>query len=66
MSKPDTKTGTVRRKRSAARKGVSTRPTRQAKAEPYIQPYDAKKYAGTVPAFAEITLEEMRAWRDDR
>ncbi|MCB0772471.1 MAG: hypothetical protein KDB93_03765 [Flavobacteriales bacterium] len=66
MSKPATKAGAARRKRSTARKSAPSRIARQATAEPYTQPYDAKKYAGTVPAFAEITLEEMRAWRDDR
>ena len=31
-----------------------------------IKLYDAKKFEGTVPSFANVTLEEMRAWRDDR
>ena len=31
-----------------------------------IQPYDAKQYAGTVPAFASVVAEEMKAWREDR
>ena len=31
-----------------------------------IKLYDAKKFAGTVPSFANVTLEEMRKWRDDR
>jgi hypothetical protein len=28
------------------------------------QPYDARRYAGTVPAFASVGAEEMKAWRD--
>lgn len=31
-----------------------------------IKLYDAKKFEGTVPSFANVTLEEMRDWRDDR
>lgn len=31
-----------------------------------IKLYDAKKFEGTVPSFANVSLEEMRAWRDDR
>ncbi|MGB3526283.1 MAG: hypothetical protein WBB32_10000 [Flavobacteriales bacterium] len=31
-----------------------------------IKLYDGKKFEGTVPSFANITLEEMRSWRDDR
>ena len=31
-----------------------------------IEPYDAKQYAGSVPAFASVVAEEMKAWRDDR
>jgi hypothetical protein len=30
------------------------------------RPYDAKMYAGSVPAFASVVAEEMKAWRDDR
>ncbi len=66
MSKPAPKAGTVRRKRAAQRKKAPSHTARQAKVEPYTQPYDATKYAGTVPAFADMTLEEMRSWRDDR
>lgn len=32
----------------------------------YVKLFDAKKFQGIIPAFAEITLEEMRSWRDDR
>lgn len=42
------------------------KPVRRKKACPYVKPYEAKKFAGTVPAFAHVTLEEMRTWRDDR
>jgi len=31
-----------------------------------LKPFDAKKFLGMIPAFANITLEEMRSWRDDR
>lgn len=32
----------------------------------YSEPFDTKKYAGSVPAFASVVAEEMKAWRDDR
>lgn len=32
----------------------------------YVKLFDAKKFQGMIPAFAAITLEEMKAWRDDR
>ena len=31
-----------------------------------VKPYDAKKYDGSVPAFASVVAEEMKSWRDDR
>jgi len=32
----------------------------------FAKPYDAKKYQGSVPAFASVVAEEMKSWRDDR
>ena len=28
-----------------------------------LKPFDAKKYPGMIPAFGNITLEEMCSWR---
>lgn len=42
------------------------KPVVRRKRESFAKPYDAKKFAGTVPAFAEITADEMKSWRDDR
>lgn len=32
----------------------------------FTKPYDAKKYEGSVSAFASVVAEEMKSWRDDR
>jgi hypothetical protein len=48
-------------KRTKPRKAVRVKRTTRL-----IKLYDAKKFEGTVPSFANVTLEEMRAWRDDR
>jgi hypothetical protein len=48
--------------RSTTRRKAKVR----SKAKTFSEPYDAKKYAGSVPAFASIVAEEMKAWRDDR
>ena len=44
-----------------AQEKVATR----KKSARFAKPYDAKKYAGSVPAFASVTAEELKAWRDD-
>ncbi|MBL0127459.1 MAG: hypothetical protein IPP83_08345 [Flavobacteriales bacterium] len=40
--------------------------SRSKKTDVLVKPYDAKKYAGSVPAFASVVAEEMKSWRDDR
>jgi len=57
-----TKAKSSARAKPAARRKAAVR--RRPKG--YTEPYDAKKYAGTVPAFASVVAEEMKAWRDDR
>lgn len=57
----DTKAKTSRRKPAVRRKKAAP-----VRSKGFAQPYDARKFAGTVPAFAGITAEEMKAWRDDR
>ncbi|MBK8582508.1 MAG: hypothetical protein IPL86_11995 [Flavobacteriales bacterium] len=42
------------------------KPVRKRTASVVPEPFDAKKLLGMIPAFSKITLEEMRAWRDDR
>lgn len=51
----------ARGKAIAPKKAVKTR-----KATTFAKPYDAKKYAGSVPAFASLVAEDMKQWRDDR
>ncbi len=48
-------------KRTARRKSAVRK-----RAAVTAKPYDAKKYAGSVPAFASVVAEEMKKWRDDR
>lgn len=52
----------------SARVKSTKRPKSKGRSKPhsYSEPYDAKKYAGSVPAFASVVAEEMKAWRDDR
>jgi len=57
-----TKAKPTGRVKPAARRKTTVRRKRKS----YSEPYDAKKYAGSVPAFAGITAEELKAWRDDR
>jgi len=57
-----TKAKSSKRVKSTARQKVKVR----SKPKGYSEPYDAKKYAGSVPAFASVVAEEMKAWRDDR
>ena len=54
--------------KSSSRVKPTTRRKTQARSKPkgYSEPYHAKKYAGAVPAFANVVAEEMKAWRDDR
>lgn len=56
-------------KTRASGKGASKaarRPAARSKSpDPFAQPYDAKKYQGSVPAFASVVAEEMKKWRDD-
>lgn len=52
-------------KRSPVRKRAA-KVSRAKSQQHYVKLFDAKKFEGTVPAFANVTLEEMRAWRDDR
>jgi len=54
-AKPKARVKTTTRKVSTGRKGKSM-----------TVPYDAKRYAGTVPAFASVVADDMKAWRDDR
>lgn len=42
------------------------KPERKRTASVVPEPFNAKKFLGMIPAFSKITLEEMRAWRDDR
>jgi len=58
--------GKLANKRSTKRTGTLRKVLRKRSNGSLSKPYDAKKYAGSVPAFANITLEEMKAWRDDR
>jgi len=55
-----TKVKTKRATKRAAKAVPNKRHSRMNK------PYNAKQFEGTVPAFANVTMEEMRAWRDDR
>jgi hypothetical protein len=57
-----TKAKPTGRSKSAARRKAKVR----SKAKTFSEPYDAKKYAGSVPAFTSVVAEEMKAWRDDR
>ncbi len=58
---------TTKAKTSRNKKPAIRRKALVAKREKgFSQPYDARKFAGTVAAFANITAEEMQAWRDDR
>lgn len=50
-----------RAKTSTPKKAVKARKTTA-----YAKPYNAKKYAGSVPAFSSVVAEEMKQWRDDR
>ncbi len=64
-SKPTSRTKTAKRKARA--KQVAPKKTmRVKKTAPKVKPYDAKKYGGSVPAFASVVAEEMKKWRDDR
>jgi hypothetical protein len=56
-----TKAKPAKRAKPAPRKAGKRR-----KRKSLSTPYDAKKYAGSVPAFASVVAEEMKAWRDDR
>lgn len=59
--------GTKRAKRTAAPSRMKPkRGARKRTTAPFAKPYDAKEYAGSVPAFASVVAEEMRKWRDDR
>ncbi len=42
------------------------KPVRKRNSQVVPKPFDAKEFLGMIPAFSKITLEEMRAWRDDR
>lgn len=57
-----TKAKPTGRVKPAARRKTTVRRKRKS----YSEPYDAKKYAGSVHAFAGITPNEMKAERDDR
>jgi hypothetical protein len=56
MAKPDEQARSKKRKK----------PVRKRTSPMVPKPFDAKKFLGMIPAFSKITLEEMRAWRDDR
>ena len=58
--------GKIANKRTAKRTTTLKKTLRKRSAGGLTKAYDAKKFAGSVPAFATITLEEMKAWRDDR
>ena len=65
-------TKTKRTTRSSSAKGkagvkplATKKATRNTKTTGLVKPYDAKKYAGSVPAFASVDAEEMKSWRDD-
>lgn len=53
-------------KKSSKRSSARRKPVVRRNGKSYAQPYDAEKFAGTVPAFADVTAEEMKTWRDDR
>lgn len=44
---------------------VSKRSSHKRPRKGFAKPYDAKKYQGSVPAFASVVAEEMKKWRDD-
>lgn len=48
------------------RKKNQNKPVRKRTASLVPAPFDAKKFLGMIPSFSKITLEDMRAWRDDR
>jgi len=52
--------------RSRTSRAVPKKVKTHKKVSGYTKAYDAKKYGGSVPAFASVTAEEMKAWRDDR
>lgn len=66
-----TRTKSTGRVKPRARRKGSVSPTpkrakRKKTKETFAKPYDAKKYEGSVPAFASVVAEEMKSWRDDR
>ena len=58
--------GKIANKRTTKRTTALKKTLRKRSTIGLTAAYDAKKFAGSVPAFANITLEEMKAWRDDR
>lgn len=58
--------GKLASKRTTKRPSALKKALRKRSTNSLTKAYDAKKFAGSVPAFADITPEELKAWRDDR
>jgi hypothetical protein len=67
MARTKTKSSVKTRARRKSAGAAATKRAARPKAQgAFAKPYDAKKYEGSVPAFASVVAEEMKKWRDDR